>query len=296
MGRRGCRCGDRRWRRSESRRRAGWIGVPHRPFRRRSGSGRQRRRSAGRCRATAAVDWRATGRRGRGRRRSSRHWCRRERCRGHVTRRAGGSRAGPADVGPDAAPDRRGRVSPADVDRPAACGLLDPAVRRRDPRPGLGGDASLRGLPDDPFTGRPAGPASGRASWPVRSGSPRSPCSCCRRCSGSAAAADREAHRAPARRSPRPAPRSAGARAERAGLRHQAEGHALQGGEAIRRHARGAARGQPGHQEPGQDLDRSADRHPAPGRGTAALRRSRRRRRARARPGSERRPTSAGRC
>ena len=54
------------------------------------------------------------------------------------------------------------RLSAVDDDRETSVGLLDPTVRRHDRRPGLGGGAPLRGVPDDPIPCQHAGPAPDR--------------------------------------------------------------------------------------------------------------------------------------
>ena len=137
-------------------------GVPRRPIRRGPGPRRQRRGPTGRRAAArrppggpSAGDGRGRQRR-RGRRpqapprpRRTTTW--------RVSPRAGRHRPrprrGPAPSGLSASRRSTGKT---------ASGLLDPTVRRRDPRPGLGGDAPLRGLPDDPFARRHAGPAPRR--------------------------------------------------------------------------------------------------------------------------------------
>ena len=67
-------------------------------------------------------------------------------------------------------PPRIGRLSAPDAGAPdAARRQLDPAVRRPDPRPVLGADASLRGLPDHQDAG-PAARAAARTRIPGRPG------------------------------------------------------------------------------------------------------------------------------
>ena len=66
--------------------------------------------------------------------------------------------------GPGRVVERRAgqRLPAADANRTPASSQLDAPVGGRDPGPGMGGDAPLRGLPDDPDTGRAAGPARTR--------------------------------------------------------------------------------------------------------------------------------------
>ena len=188
-----------------------------------------------------------------------------------------GSRTGDADIGCVCPLGHR-----AGQARQAAQRQLDPAegsptaaAAARD-RPAHDGPSwerarRARGLPADPRRRLGCRRSHGSPSSPARLGSPRSACSSCRRCSGSAATTRRHRARPPRDRSRPPTPEPTPVPEPTPQIYVIKEGDTLSKiATRLRADARGAARRERGHhQGPEPDRGRRPDHHPgaATGRG-----------------------------